>query len=91
MQPIPVQSRRYVACPQCGTAVIAEDYFRDGCWNCQRLKNGSNGLNKSNSSNGHVTGAHLSLSTCPDCGEKALKRENGCVTCLNCAYSKCDT
>jgi len=29
---------------------------------------------------------------CPDCSQKSLKMENGCLTCVNpeCGYSKCD-
>ena len=27
---------------------------------------------------------------CPDCSGKSLKTENGCDTCLECGYSKCD-
>ena len=27
---------------------------------------------------------------CPGCGSKSLKTENGCDTCMECGYSKCD-
>ena len=27
---------------------------------------------------------------CPACSSKSLKTENGCDTCLECGYSKCD-
>ncbi len=27
---------------------------------------------------------------CPSCGEFSIKRENGCVGCINCGYSKCN-
>jgi len=27
---------------------------------------------------------------CPDCSGKSLKTENGCDTCMQCGYSKCD-
>ena len=27
---------------------------------------------------------------CPECGAKALKNDNGCDTCMQCGYSKCD-
>ena len=27
---------------------------------------------------------------CPACGSKSLKTENGCDTCVECGYSKCD-
>ena len=27
---------------------------------------------------------------CPDCNSKALKTENGCDSCMDCGYSKCD-
>ncbi len=32
------------------------------------------------------------LKICPKCGQKTLKLENGCLTCINpeCGYSKCD-
>lgn len=34
----------------------------------------------------------LSLKVCPKCGQKTLKIEGGCITCINpeCGYSKCD-
>ncbi|MCX8089290.1 MAG: hypothetical protein N3C58_08480, partial [Meiothermus ruber] len=28
-------------------------------------------------------------SPCPECGEAALVREEGCVKCYSCGYSKC--
>ena len=31
----------------------------------------------------------VKLRTCPECGEQALKMEEGCETCLNCGHSKC--
>ena len=27
---------------------------------------------------------------CPDCSDKSLKMENGCDSCVECGYSKCD-
>ena len=27
--------------------------------------------------------------TCPECGEKALLKTEGCISCMNCAYTKC--
>ncbi len=27
---------------------------------------------------------------CPDCSDKSLKTENGCDSCVECGYSKCD-
>ena len=29
------------------------------------------------------------LESCPDCGDRALAFESGCVTCRSCGYSKC--
>lgn len=34
-----------------------------------------------NSSNGYMT--------CPECGEEAMLKTEGCVACHNCGYSKC--
>ncbi len=36
--------------------------------------------------------ANLNLKICPVCGQKTLKVEAGCITCINteCGYSKCD-
>ena len=31
-----------------------------------------------------------SFRICPACSSKSLKIENGCDTCLECGYSKCD-
>ena len=27
--------------------------------------------------------------TCPECGEKALLKTEGCVSCMKCGWSKC--
>ena len=27
---------------------------------------------------------------CPDCNNRTLKNENGCDSCVDCGYSKCD-
>ena len=27
--------------------------------------------------------------TCPECGEKALLKTEGCVSCMKCGYSRC--
>ncbi len=32
----------------------------------------------------------LNLERCPDCGDRALAFEQGCMTCRTCGYSKCD-
>ncbi len=42
-------------------------------------------------SNSHQTskGIDLILEECPDCGDRALFFESGCVTCRSCGYSKC--
>jgi ribonucleotide reductase alpha subunit len=32
----------------------------------------------------------VSGEVCPDCGSHALKYENGCKSCLDCSWSKCD-
>jgi len=32
----------------------------------------------------------LHLENCPDCGDRALAFEQGCVTCRSCGYSKCN-
>ena len=32
----------------------------------------------------------LNLERCPDCGDRALAFEQGCMTCRSCEYSKCD-
>jgi ribonucleoside-diphosphate reductase alpha chain len=35
---------------------------------------------------------NLELKICPKCGQKSLKLDNGCMSCMNpdCGYSKCD-
>jgi ribonucleoside-diphosphate reductase alpha chain len=35
---------------------------------------------------------NLDLKICPKCGQKSLKVDNGCMSCMNadCGYSKCD-
>ncbi len=36
--------------------------------------------------------ANTDFQICPDCSQRSVKMENGCLTCVNpeCAYSKCD-
>jgi len=36
--------------------------------------------------------ANTEFQICPDCSERSVKMENGCLTCVNpeCGYSKCD-
>ncbi len=36
--------------------------------------------------------ANIQYYMCPDCSQKSVKMENGCLTCVNpeCGYSKCD-
>lgn len=36
--------------------------------------------------------ANTAFQICPDCSQKSVKMENGCLTCVNpeCGYSKCD-
>jgi len=33
---------------------------------------------------------NTSFKVCPDCNAKTLKTENGCDSCMECGYSKCD-
>ncbi len=39
-----------------------------------------------------ITASDMTLSICPSCGNKTLKIENGCHSCLNetCGFSKCE-
>jgi len=32
----------------------------------------------------------LTIERCPDCGDRALAFESGCMTCKSCGYSRCD-
>jgi len=36
--------------------------------------------------------ANTNFQICPDCSDRSVKMENGCLTCINpdCGYSKCD-
>jgi len=36
--------------------------------------------------------ANANFTICPDCSDRSIKMENGCLTCVNpkCGYSKCD-
>ena len=43
---------------------------------------------KANGGAGKVS-ADLMLEQCPDCGDRALAFESGCVTCRSCGFSKC--
>ena len=33
---------------------------------------------------------NLGFKICPDCNQRGLKTENGCDSCVECGYSKCD-
>ena len=45
-------------------------------------------------SNNTINKEELNLNTnfqiCPSCSGKSLKTENGCDSCVDCGYSKCD-
>lgn len=43
---------------------------------------------KANGSAGKAS-ADLMLEQCPECGDRALAFESGCVTCRSCGFSKC--
>ncbi|MBI2581072.1 adenosylcobalamin-dependent ribonucleoside-diphosphate reductase [Candidatus Woesearchaeota archaeon] len=49
-----------------------------------RQEHGKNGT--------EITASDMKLSLCPSCGNKTLKIENGCHSCLNetCGFSKCE-
>ena len=34
--------------------------------------------------------ANVQFKICPDCNNRTLKTENGCDSCMDCGYSKCD-
>ena len=36
------------------------------------------------------TSSDIMLEVCPECGDRALAFESGCMTCRSCAYSKCN-
>ena len=33
---------------------------------------------------------NMQFKVCPDCNNRTLKNENGCDSCMDCGYSKCD-
>ena len=33
---------------------------------------------------------NIQFKICPDCNNRTLKTENGCDSCMDCGYSKCD-
>ena len=33
---------------------------------------------------------NVQFKVCPDCNNRTLKTENGCDSCMDCGYSKCD-
>ena len=33
---------------------------------------------------------NVQFKICPDCNNRTLKTENGCDSCMDCGYSKCD-
>ena len=51
-----------------------------------------NGQNNNDNSNGGIAEDLSVFKICPECQEKTLKFENGCLVCVHpdCGYSKCD-
>ncbi len=47
-------------------------------------------VNKSSAKEPPKKAMDLNLERCPDCGDRALAFEQGCMTCRSCGYSKCD-
>jgi ribonucleoside-diphosphate reductase alpha chain len=43
-----------------------------------------------NDPDGAKRAVDLNLERCPDCGDRALAFEQGCMTCRSCGFSKCD-
>ena len=41
-------------------------------------------------SNSNIEQTNAAFKICPDCNSKSLKNENGCDSCIQCGYSKCD-
>ena len=33
---------------------------------------------------------NIQFKICPECNNRTLKNENGCYSCMDCGYSKCD-
>ncbi|MEM1893897.1 MAG: adenosylcobalamin-dependent ribonucleoside-diphosphate reductase [Candidatus Anstonellales archaeon] len=64
------------------------DVFLDNISNF--LFKSDNGVARSNTKQKSDWDNNENLAKCPNCGEHALRIENGCHTCLNCGYSKCD-
>ena len=50
----------------------------------------NDGINNSNTQNSNESIENNMFKICPDCNAKALKTENGCDSCMDCGYSKCD-
>ena len=58
----------------------------------QLSKNHSNGVDEKNEVHVEPSTANLNAEfrICPSCSGKSLKTENGCDSCMDCGYSKCD-
>ena len=58
----------------------------------QSSKNHSNGVDEKNEVpvESHVVDLNAEFRICPSCSGKSLKTENGCDSCMDCGYSKCD-
>jgi len=41
-------------------------------------------------SDNNIKQTNTAFKICPDCNSKSLKNENGCDSCVQCGYSKCD-
>ena len=55
-------------------------------------KNHSNGVDEKNEVHveSNVVDLNAEFRICPSCSGKSLKTENGCDSCMDCGYSKCD-
>ncbi len=50
----------------------------------------NDGISSNTESQTMNTSENNAFKICPDCNAKALKTENGCDSCMDCGYSKCD-
>ena len=50
----------------------------------------NDGITSNSIENATNSNENNAFKICPDCNAKALKTENGCDSCMDCGYSKCD-
>jgi len=82
---------RYIHSVYAEIADVIERFFREiGCYESDRETILAPEVKEALDSAAPAT--NINYKICPDCGQRSVKMENGCLSCIDpkCGYSKCD-